>query len=67
VIFTRVYDLGEQPDLREIEEFLIDYGNTSIDLEVEIQKCLIDNKGKLLCMQDLSAVGIHATPKVDFD
>lgn len=67
VIFTRVYDLGEQPDLREIEEFLIDYGNTSIDLEVEIRKCLIDNKGKLLCMQDLSAVGIHATPKVDFD
>ncbi len=67
VIFTRVYDLGEQPDLREIEEFLIDYGNTSIDLEVEIKKCLIDNKGKLLCMQDLSAVGIHATPKVDFD
>lgn len=67
IIFTRVYDLGEQPDLREIEEFLIDYNNTSIDLDVEIKKCLVDNKGKLLCMADLSAVGIHTTPKVDFD
>jgi peroxiredoxin len=65
VIFTKIYTLSEQPDLREIEEFLIDYGNTSIDLDVEIKKCLIDNKGKLLCMQDLEAVGIHTTPKVD--
>lgn len=67
VIFRKIYKLDEQPDLREIEELLIDYHNTSINLDVEIEKCLFDNQGKLLCMQDLEAVGIHATPKVDFD
>jgi len=67
VIFARKYELTEQPDLREIEDLLTDYQSASIDLDREIQKCLTDHKGKLICMQDLEAVGIHTTPKVDFD
>jgi len=67
VIFTEIYKLDEQPNLRKIEELLLDYQNTAINLDVEIEKCLIDNKGKLLCMQDMEAVGIHTTPKVNFD
>jgi len=67
VIFARIYDLTEQPDIREVEDLLADYAEASIDLDNEIQKCLRDNKGKLICMEDLEAVGIHTTPKVSFD
>jgi peroxiredoxin len=67
VIFARIYELTEQPDIREIEDLLADYAEASVDLDNEIQKCLRDNQGKLICMEDLEAVGIHTTPKVSFD
>ena len=65
IIFAKVYDITEQPDLREIEEFLIDYHGASVDLDVEIKRCLLDHKGTLLCMYDQEAVGIHTTPRVE--
>ena len=65
IIFARVYEITEQPDLREIEEFIIDYNGAKVDLDHEIKRCLFDHQGKLLCLRDREAVGIHTTPKVD--
>lgn len=67
VIYAKTFELAEQPDLKEVEELLADYEKASFDLDEEIKKCLRDNSGKLICMEDLEAVGIHTTPKVSFD